>query len=202
MKKVASFLCIGSLCAFVACNSSSSNQDSVDSAKNTNDSMMSDSNSMMNADTTSTMSSTPVSQEDADWAVEAANGGMTEVELGKIAQQKATSDRVKNFGAMMVADHGKAGDQLKQIAAQKNITLPASLSDKSQKDLDNLNKKTGKDFDKAYIDMMIDDHKKDLDKFKKGSTDLKDADLKNFATQGVPMIQMHLDTIKAIGGKK
>ena len=203
MKKLMSFLCIGCLCAFVACNSSSTSQDSVDSAKDVNDSMMTDSNSMMNSDTgMNTMSSTPVSQEDADWAVEAANGGMTEVELGKLAQQKATSERVKNFGAMMVSDHGKAGDQLKAIAARKNITLPANLSDKSQKDLDNLNKKSGRDFDKAYIDMMIDDHKKDVDKFDKASKNLKDPDLKNFATQTLPVIQMHLDSIKAIGGKK
>ena len=164
---------------------------------------MPDSNSMMSGDTgTTAMSSTPVSEEDAKWAVEAANGGMTEVELGKLAQQKATTDRLKNFGAMMVSDHGKAGDKLKQIAAEKNIILPANLSDKSQKNIDDLNKKSGKDFDKAYINMMIDDHKKDVDKFKKGSTDVKDSDLKNFASETLPVIQMHLDSIQAIGGKK
>jgi putative membrane protein len=194
---------MGSLCAFMACNGNSSNKDSVDSANNMNDSMMPDSNSMMNSDTgTTAMSSAPVSEEDANWAVEAANGGMTEVELGKLAQQRATTDRLKNFGEMMVSDHGKAGDKLKQIATTKNIILPAKLSDKSQKNLDDLNKKLGKDFDKAYINMMIDDHKKDIDKFKKGSIDLKDSDLKNFASETLPVIQMHLDSIQAIGGKK
>jgi putative membrane protein len=103
---------------------------------------------------------------------------------------------------MMVTDHTQAGDQLKQLAATKNITLPASLSDDSQKKLDNLSKKTGKDFDKGYTDAMLKDHKDAVDKFQKGSNDLKDADLKNFATQTLPTLQMHLDSIKAIAGKK
>src|SRR5262245_38887501 len=128
MKKLIGILCIGCAGVFVACNSSSSYTDSVDSAQNVNDSMLPDSNS-------STISSAPASEQDAKWAVEAANGGMTEVELGKLAQQKATSERVKGFGAMMVSDHGKAGDKLKQMAAAKSIVLPDKLSDKSQKDL-------------------------------------------------------------------
>lgn len=202
MKKLMNLLCIGSLCLFVACGTGTSNTDSVDSAEDINDSVLPDSNSMMSGDTIGAISSGPVSEEDAKWAVEAANGGMTEVELGKVAQEKATTERLKNFGAMMVADHGKAGDKLKQIAAAKNITLPASLSDKSQKDMEDLNKKSGKDFDKAYVNMMIDDHKKDVDEFKKGSADLKDSDLKNFAAETLTVIQMHLDSIQAIGGKK
>ncbi len=203
MKKLLSVLCISCLCAFVACNSSSSNKDSVDSAKNTNDSMMPDSNSMMNGDTSAMTSAAPVSKEDADWAVEIANAGMTEVELSKLAVDKATNQRLKDFATMMVTDHTKAGDKLKQIAATKNITLPANLSDASQKKLDALNKKkTGKDFDKEYMDDMLDGHKKAVDKLQKGSTDLKDADLKNFATETLPTVQMHQDSIKAIAGKK
>lgn len=204
MKKIASILCIGCLCAFVACNSSTSNSDSVDSAKNMNDSMMTDSNSMMKGDSSASqsMSSAPVSKEDADWTVDLANGGMTEVELSKVAQEKATTDRLKNYASMMVTDHTAANDKLKQIAAAKNITLPANLSDASQKKLDELNKKTGKDFDKAYIDDMLDGHKKTVEKLQKGSTDLKDSDLKNFASTTLPTVQMHQDSIKAIAGKK
>ena len=193
MKKLISVLLVGCICIFVACNTGT-REDSVDSANDVNDSLMSND--------TSSMSATPVTEDDANWAVEAANGGMTEVEMAKLAEQKAASPRLKSFAAMMISDHGKAGDQLKQIAATKNITLPANLSDKSQKDLDDLNKKTGKDFDDAYMDMMLDDHKNDVDKFQKGSNDLKDPDLKTFASQTLPVIQMHLDSIKAISGKK
>lgn len=197
MKKIMSIFFIGCMCTFAACNSSSSNSNSVDSANNINDSMLPDSNSM------SSTSSAPVSQEDADWAVKVANANMTEVELSKVAQSKATSPRLKSFADMMVADHTKAGDALKQLAATKNITLPANLSDGSQKKLDNLNKKNaGKDFDKAYTDDMLDDHKDAVDIFQKGSTDLQDADLKNFASTTLPTLQMHQDSIKAIAGKK
>jgi len=204
MKKLMSIVCIGCFCAFTACNSGSSNGDSLDSAKDANDSMMQDSNSMMNGDTSSmnNMSSAPVSQEDADWAATVANANMTEVELSKVANDKATNERLKSFASMMIADHTQAGDKLKQMAAAKNITLPANLDDKSQKKLDELNKKTGKDFDKAYADDMLDDHKDAIKLFQKGSTDLKDADLKGFATQTLPTLQVHQDSIKAISGKK
>jgi putative membrane protein len=197
MKKLLSILFIGCICVFAACNSSN-NSNSVDSAQNINDSMLPDSNSMDNG----SMSSAPVSQEDADWAAKVANANMTEIELSKVAQTKATSDRLKNFANMMVDDHTKAGDQLKQLAATKNITLPANLDGDSQKMLDNLNKKSGKDFDKAYTDDMLDGHKDAVDAFQKGSNNLQDADLKNFATQTLPTIQMHQDSIKAIAGKK
>jgi putative membrane protein len=199
MKKLLSVLFIGCICAFAACNSGN-NSNSVDSAQNINDSMLPDSNSMNN-DTTS-MSTAPVSQEDADWAAKVANANMTEIELSKVAQDKATSQRLKDFAGMMVTDHTKAGDQLKQLAATKNITLPANLDGKSQDKLDNLNKKSGKDFDKAYTDDMLDDHKDAVDAFEKGSKNLQDADLKSFATQTLPTIQMHRDSIKAIAGKK
>ncbi|MBV9962088.1 MAG: DUF4142 domain-containing protein [Parafilimonas sp.] len=203
MKKLLSILVIGCLCVFVACNSSSSSSNSTDSAKDMNDSMLPDSNSMNNGDTSAKMSSAPVSQEDADWAVDIANAGMTEVELSKVAQTKATNPRLKSFADMMVTDHSKANDQLKQLAAAKNITLPADLSDASKKKLDNLNKKdAGKDFDKAYMDDMLDGHKNAVDKLTKGTKDLQDADLKNFATQTLPVVQMHQDSIKAIAGKK
>jgi putative membrane protein len=195
MKKLMSLLFIGCICVFSACNSGTTKEDTVDSAKDVNDSMMSNDTSNMNP-------AAPVTEDDANWAVDVANAGMTEVELSKVAQSKATSQRLKDFANMMVRDHTKAGDQLKQLAATKNITLPASLSDASQKKLDDLNKKTGAAFDKAYRDDMLSDHKGAVDKFQKGSNDLKDADLKNFATQTLPTLQMHLDSIKAIAGKK
>ncbi|HVX26805.1 MAG TPA: DUF4142 domain-containing protein [Parafilimonas sp.] len=202
MKKLFSILCIGCICAFAACNSSNSSN-SVDSAQNINDSTLPDSSNMNDTSAMNSTSSAPVSQQDADWAAKVANANMTEIELSKVAQDKATSDRLKNFANMMVTDHTKAGDQLKQLAATKNITLPANLDSKSQKELDDLNKKTaGKDFDKAYQNDMLSDHKDAVDAFQKGSKDLKDADLQNFATQTLPTIQMHLDSIKAIAGKK
>jgi putative membrane protein len=198
MKKVTAFLLFTGLC-FGACNTGT-NQDSVDSAKNANE--QKDTNDLTTNNRPDTMATTPVNEDVADFAVEAASGSLMEVELGKIAQEKATNPRIKEFGAMMAKDHSEANDQLKSLAQQKNITLPASVSDKQQKDIDDLNKKTGKDFDKAYMNMMLDDHKKDIKKFEKAGNDLKDADIKSFAMNALPTLQKHLDSARAITGKQ
>jgi putative membrane protein len=134
--------------------------------------------------------------------MEAAQGGMMEVQLGSYAQQNALSERVKAFGAMMVRDHSKANDELKSIATTKSITLPADMSNsKDKKEMDELMKKTGKDFDKAYMKMMVDDHKKDVKAFEDASKDVKDTELKNFASSTLPVLKVHLDSAKAIAGK-
>lgn len=135
---------------------------------------------------------------DLQFVDEAASGGMLEVELGALAQQNATNARVKEFGAMMVRDHSKANDQLKQLAAAKRYTLSTTLKEKHQHHKDELSKKTGKDFDKAYMKMMVDDHQEDIDKFEKASKNTVDGDLKTFATQILPILHTHLDSAKAI----
>src|SRR5450755_3415256 len=96
---------------------------------------------------------------DADFAVEAADGGMLEVALGKLAVRKGTSSSVKKLGALMVTDHSKANMELKALADGKHIDLPATMSNKCQKEVSNLDQKSGKDFDKAYADLMVKDHK-------------------------------------------
>ena len=137
-------------------------------------------------------------KDDVDFAVKAADGGMLEVELGKLALQNAASSRVKDFGQMMVDDHSKANAELKQTAMQKNITLPAAMSDKCQKMYADLSKKKGKDFDKAYMSAMVDDHKDDVDEFKKEADNGKDADLKSWAAGKVPVLQHHLDVAQNV----
>ena len=134
----------------------------------------------------------------ADWkfAVDAADAGMLEVELGKLAQSKGVSTEIKNLGQMMVADHSKANDELKNLATQKNISIPAALSDKSQRKYDDLNEKTGKDFDKAYADDMVDDHEDVIDWFKKEAEKGNDPDLKAWASEKVPALEHHLQMSK------
>ncbi|GAB4039135.1 hypothetical protein GCM10028774_39570 [Spirosoma jeollabukense] len=137
-----------------------------------------------------------------EFAVKAANGGMLEVELGRLAQEKALSKDVKDFGAMMVKDHSKANDEFKAIATLKNITLPSTLGEDEQKHVNELAKLSGKEFDKKYVSMMVDDHKEDIDLFKKASEDDKnDASIKEFAAKTLPTLQKHLDAITAIDKK-
>jgi putative membrane protein len=123
------------------------------------------------------------------------------VELGMMAEQKAKSQGVKDFGKMMVDDHTKINDNLKDIASKKNIDLPASITPDQKKDVDKLSKKSGADFDKAYVDMMVDDHKKDINAFKKAQGNVSDNDIKNFITNSLQILQKHLDKIQAIKSK-
>ncbi len=122
-----------------------------------------------------------------------ANAGMTEIQAGQLAQQKGMAKDVKDYGAMMVKDHTAAADKLKAIAASKNLTLPASISPEMQKNIDDLNQKQGKDFDKAYIDMMISDHKKVISAFEDESKNGSDADMRGFADSTLHTLHHHLD---------
>ncbi|HEY6975574.1 MAG TPA: DUF4142 domain-containing protein [Chitinophagaceae bacterium] len=200
MKRVTAFLLVTGL-YLAGCNNGNKANNTDTSTTNA---APTDTSSMMSNNTSDTMSKStmPVSKDVSDFAEKAATGGLMEVELGKIAQEKATNPRIKDFGAMMVKDHSDANDQLKTLAQQKNITLPTAVSDKQQKEIDDLNKKTGKDFDKAYMSMMLDDHKKDIKEFEKAGNDSKDADVKDFAMKTLPTLQKHLDSARAITGKQ
>lgn len=152
-------------------------------------------------DTTSNTAMTggiAVDKSDAEFSTKAASGGMAEVELGKLALSKSNDAKVKEFATMMVNDHGKANEELKSIAKMKNITLPAALDDEHQKKMDDLNKKTGKDFDKDYVQAMIDGHQSTLKLMQDEAKDGKDADLRAFAAKTAPIVQAHLDMINKI----
>lgn len=142
-----------------------------------------------------------VSEEDAKFVTEAANGGMAEVELGQLAQQKAQHADVKAFGEMMIKDHSKANDELTALAQAKNITVPATVGAEQQKVKDDLAKKTGRDFDKSYIDEMVKDHEKDVKLFEDASKNLKDAELKAFVDKTLPTLRTHLEHSKSVKDK-
>ena len=128
----------------------------------------------------------------------AAQGGMAEVELGQLAQQNGKSQEVKDFGKRMVDDHSKANDQLKQLAAQKGVSLPTTLDANDRATKDKLSKMQGAAFDKAYMRDMVTDHKKDVAEFQKASTSAKDPDLKSWAGQTLPTLQSHLQEAEKI----
>ncbi len=137
-------------------------------------------------------STSQVSAADKAFVMKAAQGGLAEVQLGQLAAENGQSDQVKQFGSRMVDDHGKANDQLKQIAMQKGLAVPNDLSAKDKAEKDRLSKLKGAQFDKAYMQHMLVDHKKDIAEFKKESTSGKDNDIKNFASQTLPTLEEHL----------
>jgi len=132
---------------------------------------------------------------------EAAPGGMAEVELGKLAATKAENGEVKAFAQKMVEDHSKAGDELKQLAAQKKVMLPPDVMPKHKEIMDKLSKLNGADFDKEYVKAMVADHEKDVAAFENVSKTAVDADVKAFATKTLPTLKMHFEMIKALADK-
>src|SRR5580704_5340360 len=103
--------------------------------------------------------------DDARFAREAAMGGMMEVELGKIAVQKSSNDKVKQFGQRMTDDHSKAADELKRIAAKENITLPTELDVRHRAMIDKYANLSGTAFDRAYMGDMVRDHQAEIADF-------------------------------------
>ncbi|MEO6681875.1 MAG: DUF4142 domain-containing protein [Ginsengibacter sp.] len=132
------------------------------------------------------------------FAEKAAMGSMMEIEAGKIAAEKATNPDVKALAQKMVDDHSKISDDLKAVAASKNMVLPTMLSESQQKDLNDLREKTGNEFDKAFVNMMVDDHKDDVDAFQDAADKLDDPDIKNFAINTLPILQKHLASVQEI----
>jgi putative membrane protein len=151
----------------------------------------------------SKMSSTQVDSSasvmtDTAFSSKAAISGMAEVALGKMATEKGTDAKVKDFGKMMVMDHGKANAELMSIAKAKNIMLPAGLDAEHQAKSDSLSKLSGKDFDKGYVQVMIEGHKKTLALMQSEASGGKDTELKAFAAKTAPVVQMHLTEITKI----
>jgi putative membrane protein len=165
--------------------------DATKEAKDSNSTKMDSTSDSAGAAKTSSIPAS-VSKDDATFVVNTANANMTEVQLGQLAQQKGTMKDVKDYGAMMEKDHTAAGDKLKALAAQKNITLPSGISPEMQKNVDDLQKKSGKDFDKAYISMMVDDHKKVISQFEDESKKGSDADIRAFADSTLHTLRNHL----------
>ena len=133
---------------------------------------------------------------DSNFADKAAQGGMAEVELGKMATQHAQNAKVKQFGQRMVDDHTKINDQLKSIATNKALTLPASLDSKDESEKNKLSSLQGEAFDKAYMEDMVSDHEKDIADFQHEANHGDDPDIKAFAQKTLPTLQTHLQLAK------
>jgi putative membrane protein len=131
-------------------------------------------------------------EKDADFVVDAANDGMYEVQVAALAKTNASSAKVKELAEHMMQDHSKANEELKMIASKKNITLPTKLSDKRQKDFDDLTKLKGAEFDKKYAKGMVSDHKDAIDLFKKEADKGMDGELKAWAAGKIATLQHHL----------
>lgn len=124
-------------------------------------------------------------------------GGLVEVKLASLAKMRSSNPRVINFANMMIADHTKIGKELKEIESDKLIYERDSISIEKQEMINELTSKTGPEFDKAYIGMMVSDHMEDIELFKSVSNNTS-ATIQKMAEKTLPTLQMHLDSAKAI----
>ncbi|MDR4954259.1 DUF4142 domain-containing protein [Chryseobacterium sp. ES2] len=141
---------------------------------------------------TSTDQKTSLSDQDKKFADAAAIGGLMEVMMGKLAETNAENPVVKSLGSMMVTDHTKVNDELKSWASNNSYTLPTGLEADKQKMYNDLKAKKGKDFDKKYTDLMVSDHKEDIEVFKKEASKGTETSLKSFASKTLPTLEHHL----------
>ncbi|HEY5618362.1 MAG TPA: DUF4142 domain-containing protein [Vicinamibacterales bacterium] len=162
-----------------------------------------------------TIGTTEVSDDDKEFVENAASAGMAEVELGELAQQKATNIEVKQFAEMMVRDHTKASEALKQVARQYSIPVPSQPDNEHSELINRLSQLTGPDFDREYMGAMVDNHQEVVDLLQtranedrlgdnkgtvrpEGSDNPIEAALNQFAANALPTTRHHLDEAKRI----
>ena len=133
----------------------------------------------------------------SDFMIKAFSGGMMEVQLGQMAEQNSNSEGVRNFGIMMIKDHRNANSELRKLASQKDVSLPAVVNEDHQKLINELTPLRGVEFDEKYMERMADDHKEDIDLFEK-VTNFEDPDVSAFAAKTLPVLKKHLEAAKKI----
>lgn len=176
--------------ALMACNKNENTK-----TTSTTDSIMTmptDSTMMMTDSTMTGTTNATLTEQDKMFANEAATGGMMEVMLGVLAETNSSQLEVKSLGKMMVDDHTKANDELKSWATSAGYDLPNTLKADMQQKYNDMQATKGADFDKAYVDFLVTDHKKDIAAFKKQADAGGDGNLKSFASKTVPILEKHL----------
>jgi putative membrane protein len=132
------------------------------------------------------------------FAMKAAEGGMLEVKLSQLAQQKSQSQEVKQLAQQLEQDHTQANQQLMQVAKQKNITLPTDLKGECQETYQAFQQLSGKDFDNAYLLFNVKDHLKDIMMFQKEAEKGTDQEIKQWAMQCLPKLRQHAQHIGTV----
>lgn len=142
-----------------------------------------------------------LSNDDRQFITQAAQDGMAEVQLGKLAQQKASSSDVKQFAQTMVEHHGKANSELESIASKLGSPPPKTLDQKHQEKMKKFEKLSGDQFDREYSQEMVKAHEQAVSLFEKQSKSGDAEELKQFASKSLPLLQDHLKMARGLTGK-
>ena len=138
-----------------------------------------------------------VGKTDMTFMTKAAQGGMMEIHLAQMAQQKAASENVKSYARKLEEDHSKASEQLKKIAQERSVQLPSDMGE-HQKHVAKFQNLSGEEFDRAFMKMQVQHHKKDIGEFRKYQTRSMDTDLKEFAAAQMPVLQQHFEQAQQV----
>jgi putative membrane protein len=137
-------------------------------------------------------------ERDAEFIVNVASSGMLELELSKLAQQKAATPSVRALAQRLVQQNGQVSTALRNLAQQKNLMLPSGLGGDQQKVYADLSALTGTQFDKQFVTTMAESHKTDADAFEEMSKDAYDGDIRGFAAKYLPSLEQHLEEVQAV----
>lgn len=140
-------------------------------------------------------------EDDATLLVDVAEMSILEIEIGKLAQTKGISQDVKKYAKMLVEGHAKSFEELKALANKKTITLPISITDTAREKYNKLNEKSGTDFDKMFVEMMVEEHEEAVDKMNKIAQKASDTDIKLWASRQVNGLTNHFEQAKKLDKK-
>ena len=153
---------------------------------------------MNNPASAGSLDSTPTRVDDKKFAKDAAVSGLVEVELGKLATQKASKDEIKQFGEKLAADHSKANEELKQVAGKEKIQVPEALDSKHQSQIDKLAKLDGAEFDKAFLKEQLKNRQAAVRDFNSEAQSGTDPAIRTFASNMLPTLQQHVQVAKSL----
>lgn len=185
IKTVAILIVCSILITVISCQNSTKPVDTKELANDVNDAKLDN----------------PKDEKDAAFMVKAAEINGMEVQLGQLAQQKGMAADIKELGKMMETEHTKAMADETAMANRKYINIPTTPTEDAKAAFNKLNEKTGVDFDKAYVSLMVNGHKDAIDLFEKASNNCADNEIKSWAQSMLPGLHMHLDHAMAIQDK-
>ena len=145
-------------------------------------------------------STTILNAEEQKFLTEAADGGMLETELGRLAEEKAANAEVKEFARTMIKDHGKLNEQFRELAMAGEVKLPKELSDKHGATVERLKKLSGREFDNAYVNQSIRGHRMAIEKFERAAAKCENAKLKSLIEKSLPHLRQHLASAQKLPG--
>ena len=140
-------------------------------------------------------------EDDSEFLVAAAESDMMEIEIGKLALSKSKNADVKEFATMMVTDHTKASNETKPFAEKLQVSLPAAITDKGKEKYNELNEKSGHDFDEKFADIMVNNHEDAVRRMEKAAENAEDPAIRTWAGNMVPTLKGHLEHAKMLQEK-